>query len=110
PVDSRHGALATPAFQGYAEHMATVGFRAAADRVLARAAAARPALLCSERFPVDCHRSLLADHLTWRGARVLHLVELGTWHAHRLHPAVRVDGDVLVYDGGRGRQRTFGFD
>lgn len=110
PVDSRHSALAGAAFQGYAEHMTTVGFRAAADRILARAAAARPVLLCAERFPVDCHRGLLADHLVRRGARVIHLIDATTRHDHRLHRAARVDGDELIYDGGRGRQRTFGFE
>lgn len=110
PPDSRHAALKEPALRAYAEHMTTVGFRAAADRILARAAAARSALLCAERFPVDCHRSLLADHLVVRGARVVHLIDVGTRHEHRRHRALRLDGDVLVYDGGRGRQRTFGFD
>jgi len=109
-TDSRHAALATDALRGYADHMATVGFRAAADRVVERATGTRVALLCAERFPVDCHRNLLSDHLTRAGARVVHLIDSAIRHDHRLNPAARQEGELLVYDAGRGRQRTFGFD
>ncbi len=105
----RHSALASDAFRGYAEQMATPEFRAAADRVLARAAGARLAVLCAERFPVDCHRNLLADHFATRGAEVIHLIDPGQLYAHVVHPALRRDGEHLIYDAGRGRQLELGF-
>jgi len=102
---NRHGGLAEPAFRAYAEHMEGADFRAAAGALVQAADATRVCMMCAEREPVQCHRSLIADWLLVHGHCVVHLLDGGLQRAHVLHPAVRREGDVLHYAGG-GAQGT----
>lgn len=96
---SLHTALAGHALSRYADHMDTARFRAAVDAIVARAAAAPPAVMCAETDWTRCHRMLVADALTARGARVTHLLAPGRHEAHRTHPTVRWGTDGWpVYD------------
>lgn len=97
--DSRHAALKEAAFRAYAAHMAGGEFRSGVERVLSGAAQAPTALLCAERLPAHCHRSLIADWVVAHGGEVTHLLEAGAAEAHRLHPAARLRGGTLHYDG-----------
>jgi uncharacterized protein (DUF488 family) len=95
-------ALRHPAFRGYADYMRTPPFWAALDRLLAEAAEAPTAAMCSETLWWRCHRRLIADAavLLWR-ASVWHLGHDGRLAAHQLTPeARRGDSGCLVYDGG----------
>ena len=96
--DSRHAAMRSAAFRGYADHMETREFREARDRVLAISAEGPTAVMCAESLWWRCHRRLLADALVAAGAEVLHLMEGGRRDPHRLHPAARLEGDLPVYD------------
>jgi uncharacterized protein (DUF488 family) len=94
-------ALRHPAFRGYADHMRTPPFWAALDRLLAEAAAAPTAAMCSETLWWRCHRRLLADAAVLvRAAEVLHLDHRGRLGPHQPTQGVRRDGDLLVYDVG----------
>jgi uncharacterized protein (DUF488 family) len=96
---SRHSALRQAAFAGYADHMDTTGFRAAVEALVARAATDRPAIMCAETVWWHCHRMLVADALTMRGATVVHLLEVGRRQPHRPHATVRRGSDDWpVYD------------
>jgi uncharacterized protein (DUF488 family) len=58
----------------YEKLAATPTFRAGIEAVLARAAAARLALLCGEEDPVGCHRRLLIGRaLAAHGVTVVHI-------------------------------------
>lgn len=99
--DSPHTALRSPGFRGYADHMDTVEFRAALERVLADAARRTTAVMCAEALWFRCHRMLLADALTLLGgAEVLHLSHQGDLEPHRPTRGVRVVGGTLRYDEG----------
>lgn len=102
-ADSRHTALAEPAFRGFADYMESAAFGAALDAVLARAARERVAIMCAEREPSQCHRSLIADAALARGARVIHLGVAEGERPARPSPAARAVDGVLVYDGGQAR-------
>ena len=94
-------ALRHPAFRGYADYMRTPPFWAALDRLLAQAAAAPAAAMCSETLWWRCHRRLLADAAVLvRGAEVLHLDHRGRLEPHRPTEGVRRDGGLLAYDLG----------
>jgi uncharacterized protein (DUF488 family) len=94
-------ALRHPAFRGYADHMRTPPFWSALDRLLAEAASAPTAAMCSETLWWRCHRRLLADAAVLvRGAEVLHLDHRGRLERHRPTDGVRRDGDLLAYDLG----------
>lgn len=93
PNRALHGGM-----QAYADHMHSAEFRAAIDRALTLAATAPTALMCAERDPMQCHRRLIADHLTLRGVRVLHLIEDHRTVVHQLHPQARPQNDMPIYD------------
>jgi uncharacterized protein (DUF488 family) len=103
---SRHLALRSDAFRAYADHMDTPEFRASLDALLTRSAGDLTAILCAERHPSNCHRSLISDAVLVRGVPVIHLLEPGKSCAATLHPCARADGDCVVYDVGA----QLGFD
>jgi uncharacterized protein (DUF488 family) len=100
PASGNH-ALRHPAFRGYADYMRTPRFWSALDRLLAEAADAPAAAMCSESLWWRCHRRLLADAAVLvRGVEVLHLDHRGRLAPHRPTGGVRRDGDLLAYDLG----------
>lgn len=103
----RHSGLAEPAFRAYAEHMESAAFAAAAGTLAQAAQGARVCMMCAEREPAQCHRTLIADWLLARGHRVVHLLDGGALREHRLHPAVRCEGDLLHYAGGGAQGSLF---
>jgi len=105
--DGPHVALADVAFRGYAEHMGSEAFAAGLARLRALAAHRRVAFMCAEVMPQHCHRGFIADALGVLGVQVLHLVGVQDTRLHAPHPALRVDGNRLVYDGGQ--QLALGF-
>ena len=100
--DSPHTAWRVAGFASYAEHMETGEFREAAETLLERARETTAAVMCAEALPERCHRRLLADWLTVRGAEVVHLLDRERTRPHELPEFARVEeGGRLVYDGGQ---------
>jgi uncharacterized protein (DUF488 family) len=96
---SRHTALRVGAFAGYADHMDSEPFRTAVEHLVTRALDERLAIMCAETLWWHCHRMLIADALTLRGAMVVHLLDVGRREPHRPHPTLRRDEDGWpVYD------------
>ena len=95
--ESAHAALAD-GLRGFADYMDTAEFQMAAAQLARLAARAPTAILCAERMPEECHRSLIADYLTLRGMRVIHLVDEGEMREHRLRPEARRESAQLIYD------------
>lgn len=63
----------------YSRLAATAHFKAGVDRVLSGAESYRIALLCAEKEPLDCHRTLLVSRaLEQRGASIAHILADGT--------------------------------
>ena len=58
-------------------------YREGIDQVVETAGVERLALMCAEREPLDCHRTLLVGRsLAERGAAVAHILADGTLEAH----------------------------
>ncbi len=91
------------AFRGYAGHMRTAPFRAAAAEVVAEAMSRRVAVMCSESVWWRCHRRLLADFVSVAcGMPVRHLMHDGRLTDHRPSAGLRLrDDGLLVYDAGQ---------
>lgn len=98
-TDSPHGAL-PEALRGFADHADGPGFDRALEQLEGLARSGRVALLCAERDPLQCHRSLVADRLLLRGHAVLHLLDPQQSLLHQLRPEARREGERLVYDRG----------
>jgi uncharacterized protein (DUF488 family) len=73
-------------------------FDAAATWLVETSRDARTAVMCAESLWWRCHRRLLADALSARGCRVVHLMTGGRQVPHRLHPAARIVDGRPVYD------------
>lgn len=67
----------------YERLAATAAFQSVLDRVAAGSASHRIALMCAERKPLDCHRTILVSrHLAARGVAVTHLFPGGEQERH----------------------------
>jgi len=92
-------------FRGYADYMLEDAFWKALDNILQIAAQEPTAVMCSETLWWRCHRRLIADAATARGADVRHIMRPDLAEAHRLMPPARIVGDRVVY-GESGRPKT----
>ena len=83
-------------FAAYAAHTRTTEFAAGLDEVLAQAASAIVAVMCSESVWWRCHRRLIADvAVLGRAVPVTHLMPDGRLSPHRVSAgAVRDAGEV----------------
>lgn len=107
--DSPNAGWRNASFRGYADYMQTEEFASGLDELRASAAEGTVALMCAEAVPWRCHRSLVADALTARGAHVEHLTGAGRPRPHRLTPFARVEGAQVTYPfdpSGSGRLAT----
>jgi uncharacterized protein (DUF488 family) len=95
---SRHKAIRSAGFRGYADHMETAEFREARDWLIGTSAEVPTAVMCAESLWWRCHRRMLADGLLAAGCQVAHIMEGGRRDPHRLHPAARLQDGAPVYD------------
>ena len=67
----------------YGEAAARPAFRQALDRVVERSRETTLCLMCAEKEPMDCHRTVLVSRrLAERGATIEHLLADGTTRPH----------------------------
>ena len=85
-------------FAAYAAHTRTPEFATALDEVLAEAATATVAVMCSESVWWRCHRRLVADvAVLGRGVPVHHLMPDGRLAEHRPSEGAVLGEDGLVH-------------
>jgi DNA-3-methyladenine glycosylase II len=84
-------------FRGFADYMQTPEFAHGLEELRALAADGAIAIMCAEAVPWRCHRSLVADALTVRGARVEHITGPRRASPHHLTPFAERDGERLTY-------------
>jgi uncharacterized protein (DUF488 family) len=96
--DSPHTALASDGFRGYADHMAGEQFRDGIEQLTALARHQTTAIMCAERDPYQCHRSMIADFLLLRDWHVTHLIERNIRQDHRFSPLARSQDRLPIYD------------
>ena len=94
---SPNGGWRVATFQGYADNMASVGWRAALDELQAVAAERRTAVMCAEAQWTRCHRRLISDALVVRGWEVCHIGSSGRAQRHSLTPFAVVADGRLTY-------------
>lgn len=97
-----------PAFNGYADHLASGEFARGLARLAELRAARVTAVMCAEGDWRRCHRQLLADALVVReGVEVVHIAPGGGTERHALTAfAQRGAGGALTYPA---QQLGFGF-
>ncbi len=95
--DSKNAAWRNLSFRGFADYMQTDGFAAGLVKLHELAQERRVALMCAEAVPWRCHRSLVADALTVRGAEVEHISSVRRAAQHHLTPFAVVKGSRVTY-------------
>ena len=95
--DSPNTGWRNTSFRGYADYMQTPEFAAGLEELRRLTTRGRVALMCAEAVPWRCHRSLVADALTVRGARVEHITDGKHASLHHMTPFAEVDGTVVTY-------------
>jgi uncharacterized protein (DUF488 family) len=99
-ADSPHVAMRNDSFRAYADHMQSEEFHAGVERLLELARDIRPAIMCAERLPWQCHRYMISDYLVAHGIEVMHVIDASPPRAHKLRTEARLSGDDLIYDVG----------
>lgn len=89
------------AFRDYADYMATAQFAQGLEELLEIAAAATPAIMCSEAVPWRCHRRLITDALLVEGVQVRDILSLHSVRQATMTPFARVEGKQITYPGER---------
>jgi uncharacterized protein (DUF488 family) len=97
--DSVNQGWRNASFRGYADHVSSDEFEQGVAKLHALSNDGTLALMCAEAVPWRCHRSLVADVLCVRGARVEHIMGLGRASPHRLTPFAEVHGQHVIYPG-----------
>jgi uncharacterized protein (DUF488 family) len=92
-------------FRGYADHMASDEFAAGLVRLEQLGRERRTAVMCAEAEWTRCHRRLVADALTVRGWRVVHLGPDGSPSEHELTDFAVVEEGRIIYPA---RQTSLG--
>lgn len=100
--DSPNGAWKNVQFRGYADHMASEEFSAGLAGATSEAARRRTCLMCAEALWWRCHRRLVADALTVRGWRVMHVSGPEEPTLHGLPDFAVVDGERVAYPPAQG--------
>ena len=95
--DSSNGGWESAQFRGYADHMTSDEFKSGIAELEELAAEQRVAAMCAEAWWVRCHRRLIADALTARGWRVLHLGANGRLQEHQLTDFAVVEDGLVTY-------------
>jgi uncharacterized protein (DUF488 family) len=95
--DSPNGGWESDQFRGYADHMGSEEFAAGLAELEELARQQRVAVMCAEAWWVRCHRRLIADALTARGWRVLHLESNGRLTKHELTDFAVVEDGIVTY-------------
>ena len=94
-----NSAWSNASFRAYADYMHTAEFERGLERLETTAREQRTAVMCAEAHPSRCHRRLIADAMTVRGWRVLHLLPGRAPEEHALSPHARVEAGRLDYPG-----------
>lgn len=95
--DSINMAWRNASFRGYADYMQTDDFEVGLAKLHEIAADRQIALMCAEAVPWRCHRSLVADALTARGAKVAHITSITRASPHRMTPFAVVKRARVTY-------------
>lgn len=97
--DSVNGAWENASFRGYADHMLSDEFEQGLQRLLELCQRDATAMMCAEAVPWRCHRTLVADAVVARGARVDHILSSSSLRPHHFTKFARVEGEHVWYPG-----------
>jgi uncharacterized protein (DUF488 family) len=95
--DSVNTGWKNASFRGFADYLQTREFVSAIRKLMQLAKQGQVAIMCAEGNPFRCHRSLVADALTVRKVRVLHISSKTSVRDHTLTKFARISGTKITY-------------
>lgn len=95
--DSPNTGWRVQSFAAYADYMATNTFAEALERLEAKSAERRTAIMCAEAVPWRCHRRLIADALIINGWTVLDIMNIGKAPSRELTSFAQIVNGRLIY-------------
>ena len=96
PSEEEFPCLRVAAFRSYAARMRTPAWQKALAASLGEPG---PCFMCAETAWQRCHRRLIAELLSARGHKVLHLLAPGRWEPHRFYDESEVHNGKLYLCG-----------
>lgn len=84
-------------FRGFADYMQTASFWQGIEELEILGKKYKCVLMCAEAVPWRCHRSLIADALTLRKWKVIHIISKKSVKIHELTPFLNVKKGQLTY-------------
>ena len=84
-------------FRGFADYMRTDEFKSNIDALIKIAKKRQVTLMCAEAVPWRCHRSLIADALSVRGVKVMHIFSATNSRCHEITKSAKVRKENIVY-------------
>lgn len=87
-------------FRGFADYMQTPSFWQGMEELEKLGKEYKSAIMCAEAVPWRCHRSLIADVLTYQKWKVFHIMTLKSVKLHELTPFLQVKKGQFIYSAG----------
>lgn len=84
-------------FRGFADYMQTPSFQEGIEELEILGKKYKSAIMCAEAVPWRCHRSLVADALTLRKWKVLHIMSQTSTKLHELTSFLQFKKGHLTY-------------
>ncbi|MDD5489284.1 MAG: DUF488 domain-containing protein [Candidatus Moranbacteria bacterium] len=84
-------------FRGYADYMQTADFSKGLDELINLAEKQTVAVMCAEAVPWRCHRSMIADALTKKNFKVIHILNDESSYPHRLTAFLKIKSGKIFY-------------
>jgi hypothetical protein len=95
--DSPNTGWRNEAFRGFVDYLQTEEFRDPLAALIRLSREKRIAIMCAEAVPWRCHRSVVGDALSVRGARSPRSCPRAAGGLHQLTPFARVEGTRITY-------------
>lgn len=95
--DSINTGWKNASFRGYADYMQAPEFSRGLDMLLNLAERHTAAIMCAEAVPWKCHRSLIADALLARGAKVFHILSSAAAQPHKMTEFAKAENGKVWY-------------
>lgn len=84
-------------FRGYADYMQSPKFIDTINKLIFESKTYTIAIMCNEKMPWNCHRSLIADTLSVRNRPVYNILDKYTPKKHILTKFAKVSGLRIIY-------------
>jgi uncharacterized protein (DUF488 family) len=84
-------------FRGFADYMQTAEFDHSLQHLMNIIRRKQVMLMCAEKLPWRCHRSLIADALLVRVFKVEHIIDGNARYLHNITPFASVSGTTITY-------------